>query len=363
MKYLIISHDATRTGAPILLLNLAKLILKNEPNSVSFLLKRGGSLQPDFNNLGPTFYVNQKLVHSVFSRLNKNRKTAIEDIVFLNQFDYIISNTITNGDILDKIRNNYKGKIITYIHELEIASKTYTTPVEISRVMENSNSFWVPSTLVRDFISDSFKIASNRIDIMPYSIHPTSKIKEIESKEFIIGGCGTADWRKGPDLFILTAKKLILKYPDYKIKFRWIGALDEVRLERMKYQIDKADLNTTVTFESAVDDVSEFYNSIDLFLLTSREDPYPLVILEAASYGVPSICFDKVCGSKDFIDASNGGSIVPFLDIDQLVETIIQYHDDEIYRTEKGINASKYLLKTHSNDEYVYDKFKELIKK
>lgn len=365
MKYLIISHDATRTGAPILLLNLAKLILKNEPNSVSFLLKRGGGLEPDFKALGPTFFVSEKVSNSLFSKFSKNNKVVIEDSNFLNKFEIIISNTITNGDILHKIRANFKGKIISYIHELEIASKTYTTPAEIARVIDCSDFFWVPSTLVNDFLVDELKISQDLIKIMPYFIpydNLNSSNTSSDIRKFTIGGCGTADWRKGPDLFVLIAKNLLLKYPESKIQFKWIGALDQVRLDRMRYQIKKADIEEFVTFEGSVSDVSDFYNSIDLFLLTSREDPYPLVILESASYSVPSICFDKVCGSKDFIVNANGGSIVPFINIDEMIETIMKYYDDKEFRNEKGSNARKFLLNTHSNEDYVYTKFINLLK-
>lgn len=366
MKYLLISHDATRTGAPILLLNLAKLILKKEPNSVAFLLKNGGVLQPDFIAIGPTYYANQKVVHSFFSRFNIHRKTTITDPLFLDQFDYIISNTITNGDILHIIRKNFKGKIVTYIHELEIASKTYTTSNEISVVMESSNSFWVPSTLVKDFIINTFKITTDRIAIMPYSIRASfsEKLKtESHLKPFVVGGCGTVDWRKGPDLFLFVAKRVLEKRQNAKIFFKWVGASNGIELERLNYQIRKLNIADKIIFETTESDLSYFYNSIDLFLLTSREDPYPLVVLEAASYGVPTLCFDAVCGSKDFINESNGGSIVPFLDIESMADSILHYYDSNELLTLQGTNAKMHLSKTHSDDNYVYSEFKNHLSK
>lgn len=53
MKILLISHDATRTGAPILLLNLADALSTDKRFSISFMLKRrDGALIADFEKIG-----------------------------------------------------------------------------------------------------------------------------------------------------------------------------------------------------------------------------------------------------------------------------------------------------------------------
>lgn len=366
-KILFISHDAFRAGAPILLLNLAKLILKNEPNSITFLLKKGGSLEKDFKLVAPTFFVHEQIKSNRFSRFfKKKRKGIIDDSDFLNQFEYIISNTITNGDIIQNIRNNFKGKIISYIHELEIATKAYSNPTDVSNLIKYSDVFWVPSSIVNDFLVNKFNILQDKVFTIPYYIPYGAtdlNLKKNIKEEFVIGGCGTVDWRKGADLFIVVARQTFIKFPKARIIFRWAGVIHGIELERLNYELQKCNLEDKVFFEFASSDLNYFYNSIDLFLLTSREDPYPLVILEAAKFNVPSICFDLVCGSKDFILNSNGGTIVPFLDIDVTVQTIISYYNDLDYRNKLGRNAYNYLKKTHSNDEFVYNKFKDLLEK
>ncbi len=47
-KVLFISHDASRTGAPIVLLNLLKWFKTNTDIPFQILLKKGGVLEPDF---------------------------------------------------------------------------------------------------------------------------------------------------------------------------------------------------------------------------------------------------------------------------------------------------------------------------
>jgi glycosyltransferase involved in cell wall biosynthesis len=365
MKLLFISHDATRTGAPILLLNLAKLILKKNPDSITFLLKNSGELENEFKKLGSVFHVSKNRKRIV--DLVRNRKNIIKDSNFLNQFDFIISNTITNGDILKIIRENYNGKIISYIHELEIATKTYTNSINVENTLKSSDSFWVPSQIVNNFIVNTYNISQYKVSIMPYYIENNSIQKReknpLESKTFVIGGCGTIDWRKGPDLFIIVAKRVIEKFPNSSVKFKWIGANDGIELERLNYELKKMNILNKVTFEKSTSDLYNFYNSIDLFLLTSREDPYPLVILEAANFEVPSICFDNVCGSVDFISDSDGGNIVPFLDLESMSNSILHYINNIEFKQKKGLNARNYFLKTHSDQDYIFEKFSQLLLK
>lgn len=365
-KILFISHDATRTGAPILLLNLAKLLLKYNEFDFAFVLKRGGELEADFRSIAPTFIVQKTPSKNVFKNYFFRKNNVVVDKEFLSDFDVIISNTITNGDILDTINKNYSTKIISYIHELEIGAKAFSSENSIMKLLKNSSGFWVPSSIVNEFMMNQWNVSSDKIFSMPYFI-PFETADEIcnkiEKETFVVGGCGTVDWRKGVDLFIVVANQLFIKYPSAKITFRWLGASPGIELERLNYEIRKCKLENKVFFEFSSTKLDEFYSSIDVFLLPSKEDPYPLVILEAAKFKVPSICFDLVCGSKDFIVNSNGGIVVPFLDIVSTVETIISLYNNPQNRNKLGKNAYDYLIRTHSNDDFVYTKFKELIRK
>jgi glycosyltransferase involved in cell wall biosynthesis len=47
----------------------------------------------------------------------------------------------------------------------------------------------------------------------------------------------------------------------------------------------------------------------DLFFLSSREDPFPLVCLEAAALKKPIICFDKAGGMPELVSGQNGATI------------------------------------------------------
>ena len=62
---------------------------------------------------------------------------------------------------------------------------------------------------------------------------------------------------------------------------------------------------------------------MNVFLMTSREDPFPLVNLEAAINKVPIICFENSGGSSEIVDESSG-FVVPFCDTQKMSDIVIE---------------------------------------
>ena len=137
-KILFISHDDTRTGAPILLLNLKKAItIVNGDIEVDFLIKNCfnqliTSFQDSWLTISLTDGRKRVLLKRIIQRfLPFSKVNEFERKIKLDTYDFILSNTITNGDILPTIRKIYKGVIVSYIHELEMASSFFTNEYDI----------------------------------------------------------------------------------------------------------------------------------------------------------------------------------------------------------------------------------------
>ncbi len=83
------------------------------------------------------------------------------------------------------------------------------------------------------------------------------------------------------------------------------------------------------------------YSMANVFLLSSREDPFPLVCLEHAVLGKPIICFDKGTGIKEFVE-NDAGVIVPYFDIEATVEAIKYLYDNhDVYSSLSRRSAEK----------------------
>jgi glycosyltransferase involved in cell wall biosynthesis len=86
-----------------------------------------------------------------------------------------------------------------------------------------------------------------------------------------------------------------------------------------------------VHFEEPLEDLRPELARADAFLMSSRIDPYPCVVLEAMAMGTPVVLFDKATGSTDFIEAHGGGEVVPYLATKAAAEILSNWiHNPEI---------------------------------
>jgi hypothetical protein len=78
----------------------------------------------------------------------------------------------------------------------------------------------------------------------------------------------------------------------------------------------------------------------DLFCLTSREDPFPLVMLEAAALRKPVLCFERAGGAREFC-ALGGGIAVPFIDVEAMADQAHGLLADPALREAMGARAAE----------------------
>jgi len=111
-----------------------------------------------------------------------------------------------------------------------------------------------------------------------------------------IGMCGVASPRKGSDIFFETARRL----PQHD--FVWIG--NWTPNEAPENQIYEEFLSARLPnlyVSGGVDNPYKFIKRLDLFFLSSREDPNPLVLAEALLLNTPILAFSATTAVTDFL--------------------------------------------------------------
>lgn len=82
--------------------------------------------------------------------------------------------------------------------------------------------------------------------------------------------------------------------------------------------------------------------------MTSRHEGFPMVLLEAQSYGLPIVSFDCLTGPKDLIISGVDGFLIPFGNIQVMTEKLLFLMINTKKRKEMGLNAlcksSNYLV-------------------
>lgn len=340
---LFLGHDASKTGAPLVLFNLIKWLKTNHPNfKISLLLLREGELSNNFKNIVdhyisiPDENLFNKLKRSLALKSERRENEKYLRIIDLAKDQLIYANTVETIALAVSLKKENKAlKIISHIHELEVTLKLLQPNFE--DYSKEIDLFICPSELVANNLISNYNIEKERLTVI-YEFVENSEV--ISSKEkidriFRVGASGTFHWRKGGDIFLLLAHYIHLKYPKYTIEFVWIGRVPEAEKIIIEADLSKLGLKDKVSFTGLLEIPQEEYTNLDVFVLTSREDPFPLVCIEVGMLGVPIICFEKATGTCEIL-SKGGGFIVPYLDIPKMAERVITYFENEELKSKHG---------------------------
>lgn len=353
----------------MLLLEIIREFKRQSQLPFKIILMENGVLSEEFKSLGPT-YIWQPPGFS-FGQTSSLQplKAILAKVAMLfkglwilasiRQTTVTFSNTITNGHLHTKLLL-LRCKFITYVHELEISIKALTNTRTLRAVLDHSDFYFAGSSAVKDNLQKRHGVPGNKIDVVYSSIPVLERTKAGYQKEidlikeglslpgdaFIVGTAAQSEWRKGFDLFFPLIKLYHKLYPDNKAHFVWLGVdpvgefyhRDMVDFENYKIQ------RTHLVVHGA--DYLNYMALFDVHLLMSREDPYPLVVLDAATFGTPTIAFQDAGGTPEFVEA-DCGYCVAYGDLYEMAQAIRELENNEPRRRELGRNAAEKVKVRH----------------
>ncbi|HWB63000.1 MAG TPA: glycosyltransferase [Chitinophagales bacterium] len=347
-KILFISHDATPSGAPIVLLGLIEWLKANTDIEITVLLKDGGPLAKKFSELAPVYFFNltyampgNRLASFFYRRvvypfLERRHKATLFEQLKQKNFDLIYSNTIANGSVLEFLAG-LKCKVLSHIHELQFVIDCLGEE-NARQVVAHTQTYIAVSAQVKQHLCKRFNLPEEKIVQIPPFID-FSRVEKLKSEidsgalkrelgipenAFVIGCAGSLEWRKGGDIFVSTAINAVKKLPN--AYFIWVGGeRDKNLLSRLRFDIEKAGLPNRILFTGYKPNPYPYFAMWDLFLLTSREDPYPLVCLENMYLQKPVVCFAGSGGGEPLVGNYQCGVAVPYMDIEEATKAISVY--------------------------------------
>jgi glycosyltransferase involved in cell wall biosynthesis len=141
--------------------------------------------------------------------------------------------------------------------------------------------------------------------------------------------------QKGFDLLIPAWAETAKAHPDWRLRLRGRGHLES----RYRGLIEEHGLQDSVTLEGPAEDIGADMAESAVFVLSSRFEGFPLILLEAMSKGMGIVSFDCPTGPADIVDDHRNGLLVPHQDVDGLARAIREIVEDEELRRRMAAEA------------------------
>ncbi|EPT3993878.1 glycosyltransferase [Campylobacter upsaliensis] len=145
------------------------------------------------------------------------------------------------------------------------------------------------------------------------------------------------------------------KFREWNLVFVGDGVLKEA----MQDKINKLNLNDTIIIKPFTKEVEKEYLNASIYAMTSHKEGLPMVLIESASYGLPSIAFDITSGPSDIIENGKSGFLIKNDDLKDYADKLQILMRDENLRKTMGENA-KQIVKKRFSKEIILKKWQDL---
>lgn len=364
-KIIALGHEASLSGAPKLFLELL-IELKKQDFEIIIFLKTGGPLLADFSELGKVY-----LLDSLHKKNSKFLKLLIRFLPFYKIRDLhlkvtfsryspclILNYTLVNSKLFSYL-NRIKAPMLTVAQEMKSVVNLFDRlQINESKLVFDRTSYFITcSKAVKEDLVKVFKVNKNKVKVIYnsvsyYSLEGINNNNTLEQvdEDFYVGMCGGPIHRKGPDLFLNTAKYINENYNNQNIKFIWQGGSENTSAyQDFMNEIELLRLNNVVQIIPSKKNVQSFFSKINLFLCSSREEPFGMVILEAGLNNIPSLAFEKSGGPEEIL-ANHRGLIVPYGSFKKMAEAIVELKNNKSLMSKYSKNLNNYSIKNHKKN-------------
>lgn len=369
---LFVGHGAERSGPPVFLANFQRWLSAHADTEFATVLTRGGDLLDDYRQCGPVRILDRRwtlprITQQSLARVGRHRAAAAlrssRDLAHLRGWGrtpliYVNTASPATLRVLPFVADS--SVVVAHIHEMEAALRYQLDASQRTLLLDRPQHFVAASQAVADNLTENHGVSPDRIELRYEFVEPVAPVEgeeraHLRSKQgippdaFVVGASGMTEWRKGPDLFIRLAAE-VRRRTDRPLCFVWVGgAATGPEWWPLDHEARHLGVSDIVRFTGNQTEPGSWYRLFDLFALTSREDAFPLSVLEAATAGVPVVTFDTG-GMVEFVAAGAGGVVVPYPDVARFARTVADLTDDTQRRRRLAAAAQRHARAHHVTD-------------
>lgn len=328
MKICYILTEIANGGAERVVLNLSQYFLAQGDEVALVALKsvdKTNSMYREFEELGiPIYSLNLKYWNFFkFSKINS----------IINEFKPdVIHSHLFHGNILSRFikRDKNHCRLVNTIHIMEYRKSAFWRfkvdeitfqLCEVHTSVAKSTAEFQAKKL--NVAVDNFKVIPNGINIPP--LLSEEKVADYRTKfqldkfNKVLGCVGRLDYQKGFDRLLELVPEISKAIP---MGQKWVLMLIGEGGEREKLEKLAAENevhNLEIIFCGFSKEASSMIELFDTFIMPSRSEGYPLVLLEAMSHGVPMVLNGVSCIVEALGNYPNAEIINFFQDSNELI--------------------------------------------
>lgn len=287
-RYLVVSHELSRTGAPKAALMLAQTLKKNAPGgNVCVLTLKDGPMRNEFETAGISVLSTEEVPY---------RRTVF--LEFVHDFDMVFVCSLA-WDFL-RIICDIKIPVAWWVHEV-IVNKIALQRIE--EFIPHLDLLLAGSPVVTEPFTDNFNCD---MQMLLYGLPPIQQpARKSQSKTVTFALLGSVCKRKGTDLFVSAIEMLP---DDIRRQARFVVIGDNAdkkiyrKLIRAATRFDEVEVHGNMPFDALV----EAYAGFDVVVSASRVDPMPLVLTYAFMFSKICLCSNSVGAARLIEDGKTG---------------------------------------------------------
>ncbi|MBA2947592.1 glycosyltransferase family 4 protein [Streptomyces sp. PSKA28] len=177
-------------------------------------------------------------------------------------------------------------------------------------------------------------LPGTRVIRIPNAVHTLDQIPSRPESKIAVAA-GRLFPQKGFDLLIPAWARLVEKYPDWQLRIYGSG---EKKAE-LRALIEEHHLYNHVFLMGHTDRLDDELAKASFYVLSSRFEGLPMVMIEAMSHALPVVAFDCPTGPADVLTHGVDGLLVPAQDTDALADAMGRLMADQELRAEMGVAA------------------------
>ncbi len=309
---LFVGHEASRTGAPIGFLRLIRWLTESGAFRASVWLRRGGPLVEDHRAVAEAV-----VVGADFAGLAG----------LGSEFHLGYVNTATLGMQAEALKAAGLP-VLCHVHEMDF-ELGLTSKANRERLRRSVDRFIACSEATREALIRCLGLPGDLVTVVQECVDIDRVLGSAERPlpfavkapgQKLVAGMGVVSWRKGVDLFVRVCADLVARDPAWR--GLWIGDLESgPDGERVRHELRILGMTDRIRFTGSLPEPHAVLAQADVFCLTSREDPYPLAMIEAAALGLPVVGFAGTGGVEEFCREA-GGTIVGYADTSAMANAV-----------------------------------------